>query len=129
MLCLMSPEGMVPERHPGPRVDSGDLRRRIKRARRGGQGRCSAELREAALLFAAKAKSGGQPDAKTAAELGLNVHTLRYWRSAGHSRGRLVPVAVVAERAPATEVVLECGRLRIRGLRIESLAELLGRLV
>lgn len=110
-------------------MDSGDLRRRIKRARRGGQGRCSAELREAALAFAEKAKAGGQADAKTAAELGLNVHTLRYWRAVGNSRGRLVPVAVVAERAPATEVVVECGKLRIRGLCMESLAELLGRLV
>ena len=109
-------------------MDSGDLRRRIKRARRGGQGRCSAELREAVLAFAAKAKIAGQANAKTAAELGLNVHTLRYWRAAGHSRGRLVPVAVVAERAPVTEVVVECGKLRIRGLSIESLADLLGRL-
>ena len=107
-------------------MDSGDLRRRIKRARRGGQGRCSAELREAALAFAEKATLSGQTDAKTAADLGLNVHTLRYWRAAGHGRGRLLPVAVVAERAPATEVVVECGRLRIRGLSIESLAELLG---
>jgi hypothetical protein len=41
----------------------------------------------------------------------------------------LVPVAVVAERPLVTEVVVECGRLRIRGLGIESLAELLGRLV
>jgi hypothetical protein len=110
-------------------MDSGDLRRRIKRARRGGQGRCSAELREAALAFAEKAKAGGQADAKTAAEVGLNVHTLRYWRAAGQSRGRLVPVAVVAERPLVTEVVVKCGKLRIRGLCIESLAELLGRLV
>ena len=87
-------------------MDSGDLRRRIKRARRDGQGLCSAELREAALASAEKAKIGGQSDAKTAAELGLNVHTLRYWRAAGHGRGRLVPVAVVAERAPVTEVVV-----------------------
>jgi hypothetical protein len=109
-------------------VDSGELRRRIKRARRGGQGRCSAELREAALAYAEKAKSGGQGDAKTAAELGLNVHTLRYWRAAGHGRGRLVPVAVVAERARAREIVVECGKIRIRGLCVESLADLLGRL-
>jgi transposase-like protein len=110
-------------------VDSEDLRRRIKRARRGGQGRCSAELREAALAFAEKAKLVGQADTEIAAELGLNVHALRYWRATGRSRGRLVPVAVVAERAPATEVVVECGKLRIRGLCMESLAELLGRLV
>jgi hypothetical protein len=109
-------------------MDSGDLRRQIKRARRGGQGRCSAQLREAALAFAEKAKAGGQADAKTAAELGLNVHTLRYWRAAGGGRGRLVPVAVVAERAPPMEIVVESGRLRIRGLCVQSLADLLGRL-
>lgn len=80
------------------------------------------------MAFAEKAKIGGQADAKTAAELGLNVHTLRYWRAAGRSGGRLVPIAVVADRAPATEVVVECGRLRIRGLCMASLAELLGRL-
>jgi hypothetical protein len=41
----------------------------------------------------------------------------------------LVPVAVVAEQVvPQTEVVVECGRLRIRGLSVESLADLLGRL-
>jgi hypothetical protein len=108
-------------------VDSGDLRRRIKRARRGGQGRCSAELRETVLAFAEKAKIDGKADAKIAAELGLSVHTLRYWRAAGHVGGRLVPVAVVTE-APVTEVVVEYGKLRIRGLCIESLAELLGRL-
>lgn len=70
--------------------DGGDLRRLLKRARRGGQGRCSAELREAALAFAEKAKIDGQADAKTAAELGLNVHTLRYWRAARRGRGRLL---------------------------------------
>ena len=109
-------------------MDGGELKRRIKRARRGGRGRCSAALREAAVAFAEKAKIVGQADAKIAAELGLNVHTLRYWRAAGQSRGRLVPVAVVAERVPETEVVVECGRLRIRGLSIESLAGLLRRL-
>jgi transposase-like protein len=80
------------------------------------------------LEFAKTAKAKGQADASAATELGPNVHTLRYWRTVQSDSGQLVPVAIVAARAPAPELVLECGKLRVRGLDIESLAALLGRL-
>jgi transposase-like protein len=112
----------------GARVDSGELRRRVRRARSGGRGRYPAELREAVLAYASSEKRRGTSGAKVASELGLSVQTLQYWRTGARRRGRLTPVALVAERTPVCELVVECRHVRVRGLDLEALAELLKRL-
>jgi len=109
-------------------VDGGELRKRGRKARSGGRGRYPAELREAVLAYAGRAKRRGTSRAKVASELGLSVQTLQYWRSASRRRGRMMPVAVVAERGPEREVVVECGQVWVRGLDLEGVAELLKRL-
>jgi transposase-like protein len=112
----------------GRAVDSGELKRRVRKARSGGRGRYPAELREAVLAYARHAKRRGTSGAKVASELGLSVQTLQYWRTAMRRRGELLPVAVRAERAPERELVVECGQVRVRGLDLDALAELLKRL-
>ncbi len=109
-------------------MDSSELKRRVRKARSGGRGRYPAKLREAVLAYASRAKRRGTSGAKEASELGMSVQTLQYWRSAARRRGRLMPVAVVAERAPERDVVIECGQVRVRGLDLDGVAELLKRL-
>ena len=109
-------------------MDSGELKRRVRRARSGGRGRYPADLREAVLAYASRAKRRGTSGAKVASELGLSVQTLQYWRTATRRRGQLLPVAVVAERAPERELVVEFGRVRVRGLDLDAVTELLKRL-
>jgi transposase-like protein len=109
-------------------MDSAELRRKVRKARSGGRGRYSAELREAVLAYASGAKRRGTSILKVASDLGLSVQTLQYWRSASRRSGRLMPVAVVAAHAPEREVVVECGQVRVRGLDLEGVAELLKRL-
>ena len=109
-------------------MDGGELRRRVRRARSGGRGRYPAELREAVLAYASREKRRGTSGAKVASELGLSVQTLQYWRTTMRRRGRLLPVAVVAERAPERELVVECGQVRVRGLDLDAVTELLKRL-
>jgi transposase-like protein len=109
-------------------MDSGELKRRVRKARSGGRGRYPTELRDAVLAYASSAKRRGTSGAKVASELGMSVQTLQYWRSASRRRGRLMPVAVVAERAPEREVVVVCGHVTVRGLDLVGLAELLKRL-
>ena len=100
----------------------------MRRARSGGRGRYPAELREAVLSYASREKRRGTSGAKVASELGLSVQTLQYWRTATRRRGQLLPVAVVAERAPERELVVEFGRVRVRGLDLDAVTELLKRL-
>jgi transposase-like protein len=109
-------------------VDSGELRRRLSKARSGGRGRYPAELREAVLAYARRAKQRGKSGAKVASELGMSVQTLQYWRAATRRKGQITPVTIVAERAPERELMVECGPVRIRGLDLEAVAELLKRL-
>jgi hypothetical protein len=107
-------------------VDSGDLKRRLRRARRAGR-RYPAELRDAVLEHSRKAKGLGKSEAALASELGMSLGTLQYWR-ATERRGKLVPVTVVEASAPAWGLVIECGRLRVHGLDLDGVTELLKRL-
>jgi hypothetical protein len=83
-------------------------------------------LREAVLDHARKAKEAGKSDAALASELGMSLGTLQYWRAT--QRGKLVPVTVVEAPAPTPGLVLECGRLRVHGLNLDGVTELLRRL-
>jgi transposase-like protein len=65
---------------------------------------------------------------KVAAELGMSRQTLCYWRALARQRGKVAPVAIVAKREPTREVLVECGPLRVHGLDVAGVAELLRRL-
>ena len=106
-------------------MDSNSLKRRLRSARRAGR-RYPTALREAVLDHARKAKEAGKSDAALASELGMSLGTLQYWRAT--QRGKLVPVTVVEAPAPTPGLVLECGRLRVHGLNLDVLTELLRRL-
>lgn len=62
----------------------------------------------------------------------MSSKTLAYWRTKGSPA--LVPVAVVAEPEPEPEsthlsvLTVECGPLRVHGLGVSGVAELLRRL-
>jgi transposase-like protein len=112
-----------------PRMDGAELKRELAKAQAGGRGRYPAVLREAVLDYASRAKRQGKSHAKVAAELGMSVQTLQYWRANAHRRPGLTPVTIVAERVPERELVIECGPLRVRGLDLASVAELLKRLL
>ena len=106
-------------------MDSNSLKRRLRSARRAGR-RYPTALREAVLDHARKAKEAGKSDAALASELGMSLGTLQYWRAT--QRGKLVPVTVVEAPAPTPGLVLECGRLRVHGLNLDGVTELLRRL-
>jgi transposase-like protein len=78
--------------------------------------------------YASRARHQGKSGAKVAAELGMSSHTLQYWQAAARGHGQLQPVKIVAGTTAAQEVIIECGRVRVRGLDIAGVAELLKRL-
>jgi len=84
------------------------------------------DLREAVLEHARRAKEVGKRDAAIASEIGMSLGTLQYWRAMDR-RGKLVPVTIAEAPAPAG-LVVECGRLRVHGLDLLGVAELLRRL-
>lgn len=109
-------------------MDGDGLKRRLRRARSGGRGRYAVDLRKAVVEYASRARQEGKSGAKVAAELGMSAHTLQYWQAAARGHGQLLPVKLVAGATTAKEVVVECGQIRIRGLDVEGVAELLKRL-
>ena len=54
--------------------------------------------------------------------------TLSYWCTPPRKGARLTPVSIVPAREVARDVVVECGPLRVRGLDVPGVAELLRRL-
>jgi transposase-like protein len=106
-------------------MDATELKQALSKAKVGKRGRYPAALREAAVKFVEVAKRGGQSHRKVATELGISEQTLWAWRAAKR-RGVLVPVAVVEHTA--NELVVECGPLRVHGLDVSGVAELLKRL-
>jgi hypothetical protein len=108
-------------------MDVAELKRELSRAKGGKGRRYPRALREAILDFADRAKRGGKSHSTVAAELGMSAQTLWQWRAA-RRRAALVPVAIVPAPA-ASELVVEYGALRVRGLDVASVAELLKRLV
>lgn len=111
-------------------MEAPELKRRLAQARAKGRGRYPAALREAVLAYAARRKAERVSQDKVAAELGMSRQTLCYWRALARNRGGLTPVTIVAKPDPVSmpEVVVECGPLRVRGLDVGGVAELLRRL-
>jgi transposase-like protein len=108
-------------------MDGAELKRQLTRAQATGRRRYPSVLRDAVLDYASRAKRQGRSHAKVAAELGMSVQTLQYWRATARRRPGLTPVAIVAEPVREREVVIECGALRVRGLDLAGVAELLRR--
>lgn len=103
-----------------------ELKRRLAHGR-GSRG-YTAELKEAVLACATRRRAEGVSQDKVAAELGMSPQTPCYWRALAKQRGGMAPVAIVAEREPTRAIVVECGPLRVRGLDVGGVAELLRRL-
>lgn len=106
-------------------MEASELKRELAKARARG-GRYPAVLRDAVVAFAASAKRTGKNQRVVAEELGMSLQTLCYWRALARSKGALLPVTIVAE--PQPELTVECGPLRVRGLDVGGVAELLRRL-
>jgi transposase-like protein len=109
-------------------MDGSELKRELAKAQASSRRRYPVVLRGAALDYADRAKRQGKSYAKVAAEVGLSVQTLQYWRAAARRRPGLTPVTIIAEPVRERELVIECGALRVRGLDLASVAELLKRL-
>lgn len=108
-------------------MEAAELKREFLKAKAGGGARYPAALRQAAVEYAKRAKTQGRSQAQVAGELGVSEQTLRYWRSKSRE-GELMPVAIVAPSGPSQDPVVEVGALRVRGLDIAGIAELLKRL-
>jgi transposase-like protein len=107
-------------------MEIGELKRELGRCRDGKVRRYPAAVREAVLAYAEQAKREGRSHCKAAAELGMSVQTLCGWWA--QRREALVPVAIVGTSAASGEIVVECGALRVRGLDVDGVVELLKRL-
>jgi hypothetical protein len=109
-------------------MEADELKRALAKARRAKRGRYPAALRDAVVAYVLRAKQQNKTQARVAAELGMSMQTLCYWRALARSRGTLAPVTIIAEPEVAREIVVECGPLRVRGLDVASLADLFRRL-
>lgn len=90
------------------------------------RGACYPEkLKKLALAALSEAEERGLGTTSVARELGIHADTLRSWRDAT----ALVPVRVIESRTEQSSlVVIAAGGLRIEGLDIAGLAELIRRL-
>src|SRR3954469_7031734 len=110
-------------------MEAAELNRELAKTRKGKRGRYPSTLREAVVQYASTAKRQGKSQAKVADELGMSMQTLSTWsRRALRGRGSLAPVTIVAAQEPEHDIVVECGPVRVRGLGIGQVAELLRRL-
>jgi hypothetical protein len=110
-------------------MDTDELKRELAKVRSSRSGRYPVQLREAVVALANRNKTLGKSHGKTAAEVGMSLQTLCYWRALSRSSGsKLARVAIVQEPAPRREVIVECGPLRVLGLDVVALAELVRRL-
>jgi transposase-like protein len=109
-------------------MEAAELKRELVKVQAGKRGRYPVALRDAVLEYAARAKRHGKSHAKVAAEIGMSVQTLCYWRAAARRRGALTPVAIVATATTEREPIVELGPIRVRGLDVAGVAELLKRL-
>lgn len=108
-------------------MNVGELKHRLAQGR-GARG-YPAELKAAAVAYATTRRAAGATQATVAQELGVSDTSLLSWGSP-RRRGGLTPVKVLTafEPEPAHELVVECGPIRIRGLDVIGIVDLLRRL-
>jgi transposase-like protein len=109
-------------------MEATELRRELARVRAEKRGRYPAALRDAVLEYASRAKKQGRSRREVAVELGVSDQTMTNWRKAASKRGSLAPVTVVTQPEHGSQLVVEYGPLRVRGLDVGGVAELLRRL-
>lgn len=107
-------------------MDASELKRRMAQ----GRSRLGypVELREAASAYVVARRAEGVTQENACAEIGVSPATVSNWRARAKRPGNITRVAILAETRPAREVVVECGHLRVRGLDVAGVAELLRRL-
>ena len=101
----------------------------VRRAGRRGAGlRYPAAVRAQGAAYLAARRAAGATVSAVTRELGIRRHTLQGWaRPRAQEAPRFVPVSVVEE--PAGRIVVHGpGGVRVEGLDVASLAELLRRL-
>ena len=109
-------------------MDAGELRKRLGQAVPGGRRGFDDSLRAAVVAYASARRLEGLSVTRVAAELGLPNQTLGRWLAGKAGRGaiRKVTVGSPPESAqPASDLVVECGPLRIRGLDLAGVVKLL----
>jgi transposase len=111
-------------------MDAKTLKDRIGEARRAGA-RVPHSLQETVLKHVEQQQAAGLSMKAIGIELGMSFHTLSYWR-ARHSRPQataLTRVKVVEPKRAEQDVVVHGpSGLRIEGLSVSQLAELIARL-
>lgn len=108
-------------------MEASELKKKLAAARAARRGSYPSALRAKVVAYAAERRAQRVSRDKVAAELGMSVATLSYW-CAPERKASLAAVTVIAEAAPQQDVLVECGPLRIRGLDVGGVAELLKRL-
>jgi len=91
------------------------------------RGACYPEhLKRIAVAALSEAEELGRGATSVARELGIHADTLRGWRNAARLDTALVPVRVVEPRQePTSTLVVTAAGMRIEGLDVASLAELI----
>jgi transposase-like protein len=108
-------------------MEADELKQELAKVDRRRGHRYPEQLRDAAVALSHRNKSLGKALGKTAEEIGMSVQTLCYWRAlARDRRNKMTRVAIVDdELRPADALVVECGALRVSGLSLADVAELL----
>lgn len=103
-----------------------------KQAGRGPRNRYTAELREQATSYWKRRKAEGATLAMAAKELGIHAKSLGQWSKGRGTARRFRPVELVEEQAVprrgSSMVLYGPGGVRVEGLTVEALSELLRRL-
>ena len=109
-------------------MEASELKKRLAASRAARRGGYPQVLRDAVVAYAAKRRTQRVSRDQVAAELGMSVATLSYWCAPARRTAALAPVTIVGAPTPKQDVVVECGPLRVRGLDVDGVAELLKRL-
>ena len=84
------------------------------------------------MKYASKRIKLGVATRDIAAEIGLNHHTLAYWRGlerpSKKSAATLNPVRIVRNAAKTSEIILHVAGARVEGLSVAELTTLLSQL-
>jgi DNA invertase Pin-like site-specific DNA recombinase len=117
-------------------IDSASMKTELSKLRqqlenkRDSRGRVPPAIKREALLIIERARQNGMSYRAISKQIGVNNHTLRYWRETSKTKSVIKAVRIAEPNAkPKSEVVLVGPRgLRIEGLNLSDLAELLVRL-